>query len=400
MSDEKLRDEITILCYPSLSKILEKVVYNRLHSFINMNDNLSHQQFGFRRKHSTNQATTLLISNIVDAFEKKQSVLGIFLDNSKAFDTIDHTILLRKLNNYGVRGVSLNWFESYLSNRSQIVEYAGVTSSNQVNISSSVPQGSILAPLLFIIYVNDFNNCLEFSSNISFADDTNVFISNHPVINVFKFLVSFFIKGLQLIIYNKLSINTNKTNCILFQTLKSQLIKTTNNLHLKLRNDIVEKVSSTRFLGVIINEYLSWKNHMEMIKQKMRVALCAVMQVRSYLSSKAMLSLYHLLLISHVRYCITNCCFGNESKIQQLQRICNQFIRLVFNLKRRESVSTIMKENGLLTIKQMYQVELAFFMFRTVKKKIIQLYCRTCFSQNQVVFQPEVIVTISPQRIG
>ena len=92
---------------PSLSKILEKVVYNRLHSFINMNDNLSHQQFGFRHKHSTNQATTLLISNIVDAFEKKQSVLGIFLDISKAFDTIDHTILLCKLNNYGVRGVSM-----------------------------------------------------------------------------------------------------------------------------------------------------------------------------------------------------------------------------------------------------------------------------------------------------
>ena len=92
---------------------------------------------------------------------------------------------------------------------------------------------------------------------------------------------------------------------------------------------------------------------MEMIKQKMRAALCAVMRVRSYLSSKAMLSLYHSLVINHVRYCITNWCFGNESKIQ-LQRICNKFIRLVFNLKRHEIVRTVMKENGLLTIKQMY----------------------------------------------
>ena len=117
-----------------------------------------------------------MISNIVDAYEKKQSVLGIFIDISKAFDTIDHTILLRKLSKYGVRGASLNWFESCLSNRSQIVEYAGFTISNQANISSSVPQGSILAPLLFIIYVHAFNNCLEFSSNTSFADDTNVFI--------------------------------------------------------------------------------------------------------------------------------------------------------------------------------------------------------------------------------
>ena len=244
------------------------------------------------------------------------------------------------------------------------MEYAGVTSS----ISSFVPQGSILAPLLFIIYVNDFKNCLKFSSNISFTDDTNVFIVDNNQLQTLYEKGNQELKNIDnWMIANKLSINTNKTNCILFQTPKSQLIKTTNNLHLKLRNDIVEKASSTRFLGVI-NENLSWKNHMEMIKQKMGAALCAVMRVRSYLYSKAMLSLYHSLLISHVRYCITNWCFGNESKIQQLQRICNKFIRLVFNLKRRESVRTIMKENGLLTIKQMYQVELAIFMLRTVKK--------------------------------
>ena len=140
--------------------------------------------------------------HVVDAFEKKkkQSVLGIFLDISKAFDTINHTILLRNLNNYGVRGVS-NWFESYLSNRSQIVEYAGVTSSNQVNISSSVPQGSILAPLLFIIYVSNFNNCLEFSSNISFADDTNVFIVDNQLQTLYE-------KGNQELKKNILNIET------------------------------------------------------------------------------------------------------------------------------------------------------------------------------------------------
>ena len=147
---------------------------------------------------------------------------------------------MRKLNNYGVRGVSLNWFESYLSDRSQIVEYAGVTSSNQVNISSSVQQGSILAPLLFIIYVNDFNNCLEFSSNISFADDTNVFIVDNQLQTLYEKENQDLENIDNWMIANKLSINTNKTNCILFQTPKSQLTKTTNNLHLKLRNDIVE----------------------------------------------------------------------------------------------------------------------------------------------------------------
>ena len=164
-----------------LPKIFEKIVYTRSHSFININNNISLQQFGFRHKHLTIHATTLLISNIVDAFERKQPVglLGIFLDISKAFDTIEHNILLHKLNNYGVRGVSSNWFESYLSNRSQIVEHAGVTSSNQRNIFCSVLP--LRAPLLFVIYVNYFKNCLRFSTNISFADDTNVFIVDKHV---------------------------------------------------------------------------------------------------------------------------------------------------------------------------------------------------------------------------
>ena len=189
-----------------------------------------------------------------------------------------------------------------------------------------MPQGSILASLLFVIYVNDFKNCLRFSTNISFADDTNVFI-------VDKHLQALYEKGNRELenidnwmIANKLSINANKTNYIIFQTPKSWSVKTTTSFQLKLRNNKVEKVSSTRFLGVIINENLSWKYHMDMIKQKMRAALGAVMRIRSYLSSKAMLSLYHSLLLSHVRYCISDWCFGNETRIQQLQRICNKFI--------------------------------------------------------------------------
>ena len=117
-------------------------------------------------------------------------------------------------------------------------------------------------------------------------------------------------------ITNKLSINTNKANDVLFQPPKST--KTISNLYLKFRNNTFEKVFLTRFLGVIINENLSWKNHMDMMKQKMRAALGAVMRIRSYLTAKtSMLNLYDSLLLSHVRYCKTNWCFGNKSKVQQ-----------------------------------------------------------------------------------
>ena len=149
--------------------------------------------------------------------------MGIFLDISKAFDTIDHAILLHKLNNYGVRGrpISFNWFKSYLSYRFQIVEYAGVTSSNQMNTFCSAPQGSILAPLLFIIYVNDFKN---FKILLLMTQMFLLSIKN------FKHFMKKETSNLENIdnwmIANKLSINTNKTNYILFQTPKSRLTKT------------------------------------------------------------------------------------------------------------------------------------------------------------------------------
>ena len=151
------------------------MVYNRLYSFLEKSNAINEHQFGFRKKHSTSHLTSLLTANIATSFENKMNTLGIFLELSKAFNTINHEILLNKLHHYGIRGTVYNWFKSYLIRRSQQVDY----NSHIFNIRtiSSVSQGLILGPLLFIIYVNDFPNCLKFSSNLSFADDTTVILS-------------------------------------------------------------------------------------------------------------------------------------------------------------------------------------------------------------------------------
>ena len=162
---------------PCLSKLLEKIVYNRLFSFLTHTKQLSSTQFCFRQGHSTSHAVSLLIEKITNAFEEKKQIMGIFIDFCKALDTINHSILLQKLQHYGVRGVALNWFMNYLKGRTQQVSYLEVSSSNSNDITTSIPQGSILGPLLFILHMNDFNNCLQFSSSISFADDIIVFIS-------------------------------------------------------------------------------------------------------------------------------------------------------------------------------------------------------------------------------
>ena len=169
----------------SFSKILEKIIYKRLHSFFIRFKLLSNTQFGFSTGHSTAHVNCLLVDKVTAAFEKKLSTLGIFLDLSKTFDTIDHEILLCKLAHYGIKGAALDWFKSYLNGRSQQVSFNGCSSSNINHINSSVPQGFILGPLLFIIYVNDFSNCLKYGTSLSFADDTSIFISGRTATSLF-----------------------------------------------------------------------------------------------------------------------------------------------------------------------------------------------------------------------
>ena len=203
---------------PVFSKILQKLVYKRLYSFCNRMNILSNCQFCFRKSHSTSHACTLLTSKIISSFNLKQKMLGIFLDLSKAFDTIDHSILISKLYHYGVRGVPLQRFKIYLSNRKQQVQINNVFSTNIQTIKKGVPQGSILGPLLILLYVNDFPSCLNHSSAIMFADDTRVFIphsnlniiyqrANDDLNNIYNWLGA-----------NKLSLNFIKTKHVLFRT--------------------------------------------------------------------------------------------------------------------------------------------------------------------------------------
>ena len=158
-----------------MSKILEKIIHNRLYTFLNSQNIFYHSQYGFRPKHSTINAITEFTSHILSSLDKHEYSLSVFLDLSKAFDTIDHNILLRKLNYYGVRGVALDWFRSYLSDR-KFVTFKD-SNSNILRVDCGVPQGSVLGPLLFIIYTNDLPNAIKHSKCILFADDTTIFYS-------------------------------------------------------------------------------------------------------------------------------------------------------------------------------------------------------------------------------
>ena len=194
---------------PSLSKVLEEIVHHRLYKFLDMQDILYSNQFGFRPKHSTIHAVTNFVAYVQNSIEQKNPTVSVLLDLSKAFDTIDHKILLAKLNNYGVRGIALEWFRSYLTGRSQYVSYKD-TNSDSLFISCGVPQGSVLGPLLFIIYTNDLPNSLKHSQCILFADDTTVFKSSHNINDAITSIESDLGNLYDWFCANKLSLNVGK----------------------------------------------------------------------------------------------------------------------------------------------------------------------------------------------
>ena len=199
---------ISVLTF--FSKVFEKIIYNHLIDFMDHNDILYGYQFGFRKGHSTQQAIITLVNKIISCLDNGDLVIGVFLDLKKTFDTVDHKILLKKLYAYGVRDVALKLLESYLSDRYQYVVYDN-QKSETLSITCGVPQGSILGPLLFIIYMNDLCNVSKLLFTVLYADDTCAVLNGKSLnlivetVNAELQLLSTWLKS------NKLSLNTTKT---------------------------------------------------------------------------------------------------------------------------------------------------------------------------------------------
>ena len=284
---------------PASSKILEKIVHQRLYSFCTKHAILFKNQFGFRSKHSTTNAIAKLYAHVTKSNANKLSTLAVFLDLSKAFDTIDHNILLSKLKHYGIRGVALEWFRSYLSNRRQFVTYRD-TSSEIRDVACGVPQGSVLGPLLFIIYTNDLPNALDNSHCILFADDTTIYCSSNNLCTLRSDIEQDMNSLSDWFCANKLSLNVSKTNFLLFNTKQTHQARDVHEL--KHGNSTIQRVRTTKFLGIYIDDGLEWGDHIEHIIKKVSSGSYAIRTAKRLLSVENLRNMYFSLVHSHLTY--------------------------------------------------------------------------------------------------
>ena len=340
----------------TMSKILEKIVYNRVYKFLNKTGQIVDTQYGFREGHSCDNAVSHLVGKILKNQENKLDTVTIYLDLSKAFDTLDHEIVLEKMYQYGIRGEAYNWFKSYLNNRKLRVK-CGVTSTGRTEISDTydidfgTPQGSCLGPLVFLIFCNDLQLHLEHMMCFQFADDTTL-LYGHRNRHYMRYCIESDLENLQdWFNANKLTLNLKKTVYMLFRAKKDDDFA----FDLKLNGVMIPRVTSTKFLGTWIDDQLSWKEHLSKLCTRLNAKLGLLYKSKNLLTVHSKKLLYFAQFHSILSYAMI--VWGPMVDTQNLNKLQKLQNKAVSTLYPKLSTDLCFSKSKILRVKCLIKLE-------------------------------------------
>ena len=345
----------------SFSKILERIIYDRMLKFIDVHKIFSKSQFGFRKGVSTETALIDFIDYVHKGLTAKHYVGAVFMDLSKAFDVMDHDILETKLKHYGFRGTFLEFLMSFVRNRKYFVNVNGMN-SNSKTVNIGVPQGSTLGPLLFLLYVNDMINCSSTLNFSQFADDTTLAYSCLSLIVLQEILEREVLKVTHWLAANKLVLNLTKTHSMLFTFKRAQ-----QDLVIKINNTQIEEKTVTSFLGVHIDNKLNWKAHITHISKKVSKSIAILRFLRYYYPKNVLKMIYMSLIYSHINYCNLIWGAAEDGIIEPLFKLQKKAIRIITRSHYLDHTAPLFQSLKLLTVYQVYALNCSLYTHKLLK---------------------------------
>lgn len=343
---------------PLCEKLLECVVKQQLELYLEDNNIIVDLQSGFREKHSCETSINFILQIWKSELEQNKKVVTVFLDLARAFETLDQSLLLKKLFLYGIRGVEHNWFKSYLSNRTQVTKFKNVTSL-QLATNIGVPQGTVLGPLLFILYINDINDSVNQSKLNCFADDTSISYAHNntsvaiDVVNRDLENISDWLK------FNKLKLNITKTK---YMIISSKNVVCDNGINID--GEIIERVKIFKYLGIIIDYQLKFKQNAEYVAKKMAKKVNILARLSKQLFFWSKVSIYVATVLPHIDYCSSILFLLTREDTVRLQKIQNRAMRLILKCRRDVKIEVMLEKLNWLSVNQRIQYNCLILIYK------------------------------------
>lgn len=356
---------------PICEKILELTVKEQLISHCEKNNIIIPVQSGFREGHSCESALQCILEDWVKAIDADNIILAVFLDFKRAFETIDRGLLLLKLKEIGICGAVHRWFSSYLNERSQRTKF-GVSVSNEKETENGVPQGSVLGPVLFIIFINDIVRSITNCKIHLFADDTMLYIAGENVEDIVRIMNDELNNLYMWLCDNNLKVNINKCKWMMLGK-KQKLNKTVCMGPITINNQTIERVTEIKYLGVVLDENLSFKQNVNYIVKKVAKKINFLRRLSTNISIFARLTIYKAIIAPHFEYCSTLLLYLNINELQILQKMQNRAMRVILQCNRYTPINNMLQTLNFMTVKQRILLKTLQFIYK-IKNGMLPSY--------------------------